>query len=822
MLNSEQQMVVSSNDSRILCLAGAGTGKTYTLIERIKHLLNNGVDAKSILVLTFTNAAAYEMSDRFTNSGLPTPLFCTFHAFCYSLLINDKEVLYKLGYSSTPEIITDDELKKVEQTVIVCNNIKLGKRKLQGNVSLLPKERFEYELYHKAMKQTMLKKNVITFDRLCNDVCNLFIHDDNSIVKYKNQYKYILVDEFQDTDPVQFAFIESFSESDLFVVGDALQCQPAGTLVTLSDMTAKPIESIQIGDHVLSYSCAEGHYLKDLNYKSGDVHRYTKQVTAISKHYANNVVKVVAKNHTSCYTKDHITYAKIHYNGNEQNYVTYLMSNDLGWWRVGSTKLFLQTQSTGFGPRLRLKAEHGNRVWILGVHKSVNDAWINEQLVAYKFGIPQMTWEHKNVKFNKSDMQYVYDNLEQLQENAKRCLDYFNRDINYPLFTSDDLHTHFSKLHLFECRVGNLMPGIFDIVYPEFKIDAKGCYRLHNNYEEILDIIDEPPQVVYGLDIEDTHNYVADGVLTHNCLYAFRGADSSIIKSLASNDNWTTYRLQKNYRSDIDICNYANEKSIYADGSYRVCIQPVSDQTGFVKEYIIDSFMGDDNNKCLDILNELSEGETVAVIARTNAEVDRIKKFLDQHGIKYDNPVQSDILPMLRHMNDEQSMIDWLASKLLSNDYILYLKDRYVNKDTYTLAQFYQRFGGKQAISDIMCKLMAIQEIVANSTDFATDSNAVLSILGFETYVLPDYVTDFNLLFDNLIQYIEHHNTADTRLHVGTIHSVKGLEYDTVIVYGVRSNYFRLDNEDNLNLFYVAITRARHKLFIFREHYYGL
>ena len=527
--NLEQDLVIKSNNLKTLCLAGAGTGKTYTLIERIKYLLSTGVSPDSMLVLTFTNAAAYEMKERFDKSNLDSPLFCTFHAFCYSLLINDRDVLTKLGYRSTPEVITDDDLNKLEQTVLVCNNIKLSKRKRSGQAPILPKEQFEYDLYRKAMQKAVLDKNVITFDMLSNRVCDLFIHDDATILKYKAQYKYIFVDEFQDTDPCQFAFVESFDNSNLFVVGDALQS-----------------------------------------------------------------------------------------------------------------------------------------------------------------------------------------------------------------------------------------------------------------------------------------------------LYAFRGADSSIIKSLANSPNWTTYRLQKNYRSDIDICNYANEKSIYADGSYRVCIQPVSDQTGFVREYIVDSFMGEDNNICLDILNESNDDETVAVIARTNAEVDRIKKFLDQHNIKYDNPVQSDILPMLRHMNDEQSMIDWLASKLLSNDYTLYLKDRYINKDTYTLAQFYQHFGGKQAISDIMGKLMAIQEIVANSTDFATDSNAVLSILGFETYVLPDYVTDFNLLFDNLIQYIEHHNTADARLHVGTIHSVKGLEYDTVIVYGVRSNYFRLDNEDNLNLFYVAITRAKHRLYIFKEHYYGI
>ena len=85
-LNTEQLQAVNSTSDRILCLAGAGAGKTTCFVERIVHLVDQGVAPSAILALTFTNAAAGEMKSRYEakNLGKETPEFRTFHSFCYS------------------------------------------------------------------------------------------------------------------------------------------------------------------------------------------------------------------------------------------------------------------------------------------------------------------------------------------------------------------------------------------------------------------------------------------------------------------------------------------------------------------------------------------------------------------------------------------------------------------------------------------------------------------------------------------------------------------------------------------------------------------
>lgn len=225
MLNAQQQKAVDSRSKKIVCLAGAGAGKTFTLIERISKLVEEGVKPSSILVLTFTKAAAFEMRERYCKSHpcKDMPNFRTFHSFCYSLISGDRKVREALGYSSLPVIASDmDKSKATAQAKLQCK-VKLSEDKMNGKIPLTPKEEFQLATYRKALTRLLKANNVITFDILCSEVCNLFVKDEECIQRYKKQYEYLMIDEFQDTDDVQFSFIESFKDSNIFIVGDALQ-----------------------------------------------------------------------------------------------------------------------------------------------------------------------------------------------------------------------------------------------------------------------------------------------------------------------------------------------------------------------------------------------------------------------------------------------------------------------------------------------------------------------------------------------------------------------------------------------------------------------
>lgn len=226
-LNEEQQKAVYCDADKIVCIAGAGSGKTFSLIERVKRLVDDGADPSSILVLTFTKAAAFEMDQRYrkrmNDHTKAIPEFKTFHAFCYGLIAHDQDVLHAIGYTRVPAIIRKDTEKSAKYKAIQQLGTKLSKKKLEGREPLTPKEQYEYNIYQKLVASEIKKQNQISFDTLFTSICDLFTNDDTSIMKYKQKYKYVIVDEFQDTDKMQWRFVQSLPDAKLFVVGDALQ-----------------------------------------------------------------------------------------------------------------------------------------------------------------------------------------------------------------------------------------------------------------------------------------------------------------------------------------------------------------------------------------------------------------------------------------------------------------------------------------------------------------------------------------------------------------------------------------------------------------------
>lgn len=227
MLNAAQKQAVNCDAEKILCLAGAGTGKTHSMISRISRLVDEeNVDTSNILILTFTNAAACEMRERYriTHKNHPAPLFCTFHSYCYSLISRNPNVAKSLGYfKGTPRIADDAAIRKLHTKCRQQCGTKLSDEKLRGKVSLRPNDKFQYDIYWKQYNKLLKDENYITFDIMCYGVSKLFADNEEIVISEKQKFKYVFVDEFQDTDPKQWDFVSSFTESKLFVVGDAKQ-----------------------------------------------------------------------------------------------------------------------------------------------------------------------------------------------------------------------------------------------------------------------------------------------------------------------------------------------------------------------------------------------------------------------------------------------------------------------------------------------------------------------------------------------------------------------------------------------------------------------
>ncbi len=241
-LNPAQREAVEALDGPVLMLAGAGTGKTKALTSRIAHLLNTGsARTNEILAVTFTNKAAREMKQRVaTLLGQPVegmPWLGTFHAICVKLLRRHAELV---GLKSNFTILdTDDQIRLMKQ-LIIAENIdekRWPARQLAGiidgwkNRALTPEKlpaaehaAFNHrggELY--AAYQARLRAlNAADFGDLLLHVVRIFQEHEDVLAQYQRWFKYILVDEYQDTNVAQYLWLRLLAQThkNICCVGD--------------------------------------------------------------------------------------------------------------------------------------------------------------------------------------------------------------------------------------------------------------------------------------------------------------------------------------------------------------------------------------------------------------------------------------------------------------------------------------------------------------------------------------------------------------------------------------------------------------------------
>lgn len=531
-LNTDQLRAVESNSPRILCIAGAGTGKTYTMISRIARLVRDGVDPSSILALTFTNAAAFEMKDRFirmTNSSV-VPEFRTFHSFCYSLLSTDASVRMGLGYKFTPKVAEPGEVKQIQTYCMLQLGLKQTINQLFRAAT--PKDKNDLAAFNKAVSSEFRKRGLITFGVLCYGVGNMFVQNKSYIKKYHDKYKYIFVDEFQDTDPRQWQFVSSFENSNLFIVGDALQA-----------------------------------------------------------------------------------------------------------------------------------------------------------------------------------------------------------------------------------------------------------------------------------------------------IYGFRGADSSIIKSISTDPDWEVIKLSENYRSSLEICNYANNNSKHAEDAYRVEIHSTRPGPKVMTSICRDGYKHVVDSTLLDTLNTIwrsvSEG-TGAILCRTNAEVDTVCNYFAELGIDFSRDRANDeAIHILRSAIDPKYALDWLLTYLTAEKYSEYVRmitiDGSADSPREELLAFVERYRKSKNVSDRWERISAVNEILYANKSAETKWEDILDTLldNISSYMVCPIMAEYTspeTIVSAMISLLEEEQAHN--LYIGTIHSSKGLEYDTVMLVNVGGYRFKVDSEENQNLLYVGITRAKTNLFI--------
>jgi len=679
-LNPAQHQAATHEDGPLLIVAGAGTGKTTVLVNRLAYLaVEKKIPTDNLLLLTFTEKAAGEMeerADKILPYGYVDLWISTFHSFGERVLREfgldiglgagfrlltetDQWVLikknldrFRLDYyrplGNPTKFISElikhfsrlkDEnispaeyLKHIEELESDQDNRlggqSIGKRaKAEGEAMEIGRLKELAEAYH-TYNELLVENNLLDFGDLILYTLKLFRERPNILEFYRRKFRYIMVDEFQDTNWAQYELVKLLAApgNNLVVVGDDDQCLPGDTLV-LTKQGEKKIRMIKTGDEVAT-AVGRG----SLGYSRVNQVSRNKKTARFLTFTTKSRRKITATdNHKFfCFTP--------RISGRKHYYVYLMYKQGLGW-RLGMT--------SDLATRLRLE-RGGDKIIAVSHHNILEEARYNEVFLSLSYGIPtgcfqerdgimdKKKWSERLYKelktedgvrclardlhidlasppytleaVNRGSKLRLKINLEMCHRNyssktarrgwmsapqishnltidtsdqmailklekmgfklkksiAGKRLRLYDRDLKYLGKVARQIQQEIGGFIEPQMRIArvkekylkalvipakNIFPGMFLPV-----VTGEGLV-----YEEVAGRVEKRrTATVYDLEIERTHNFIANGIAVHNSIYKFRGASLSNI--LQFKDDYPSTReivLSENYRSRQEILDQA-------------------------------------------------------------------------------------------------------------------------------------------------------------------------------------------------------------------------------------------------------------------------
>ncbi|KKQ35694.1 MAG: UvrD/REP helicase [Candidatus Nomurabacteria bacterium GW2011_GWB1_37_5] len=1009
-LNPAQREAVLHKDGPVLIVAGAGAGKTKTIVHRIANLIKEGVRPENILAITFTNKAAKEMRDRthqlLSSSGadfarrgvsqadetdnqssknkksedemLPRkasegatgaggrkfsaenfrafrgnissePYISTFHALCAHILrenareigmtkyfkISDQEDSLSLIKAAVKENDLDPKqyspryfqsiISKMKGEAITLDEFK--------NMELNYMENLAQEVWEKY-EASLAKEKALDFDDLLLKTVLLFRKNAELLKSYQNRFKYLHIDEYQDTNKVQYELSQLLARDhkNICVVGDNDQCLISGTNVTMADGTYKKMETLKKGEFVLS------------NYGCGDF-RPARILSAHKRAKKGELIRITTlKGKILTSTPEHIHFAGYRLGTTPQLYFTYLMHKKGTGWRIGTTQVYTKSQKQPIiGLALRNNQEHADSSWVIAVHKTPNEARILEYNLSLKYRIPTIPFTaRKGLSLNG----YVHDQVTinkifssfNTEQSAKELLFSYGLSQEHPHHHAKSNNSNRRNLNITLCadRRGKTpmhlisMSGNDDMgsrvlkslglsVRPAKKRSSSWCFETVNaNYGELLtiaqkiilalpethivsrarlggekknpkdgnslpcipagsimpgmalftdkgdyDVVEKIERVstkgrnVYDLNIEKTHNFIANGLITHNCIYSWRGADIRNILSFEKDyPGAKVVMLEENYRSTQNILNAANE--IIKKNVQRVDKNLFTNKGEGDKISLYEAMDEKDEadfvaTKILELKDKGIDWRKIAVLYRANYQ----SRVLEESMITYSIPYQvigvkfyqrkeiKDILAYLgaslnpENLSDIKRIINFPPrgiGKVSLLKIFAGRKNELSANTQITLVRFYntlekiKEYAATHNTSETIKFLLAESGIEKFLKDGSEDDLERLENLR-ELVSLAKKYDNFSGL-DGITKLLEDAalmSDQDTDkeekdgVRLMTVHAAKGLEFSYVFIVGLEQGLFPhqsikddeiKDPEEERRLFYVALTRAEKKIFL--------
>jgi superfamily I DNA/RNA helicase len=775
MIDTEEQVAIYNEgeygDGNMVIRARAGSGKTHALINLAKRL----PQSKSITFVAFNRHIKEELKRK-----LPPNIYVyTSHGLGYSGIMRkykDCEVdEFKVDKVMAKHMKSWD-LSQVANIIEYMGVMKQMINLIRLTLTFDPNKVLDLaERYDLRFDLEDTRRAFLILEEMLNDKKTIDYTDqvylpnvDKKIWLFPQDY--VLVDEAQDLSKAQHELIKKLVKWDkatgkpitrLMFCGDDYQCQPRGTEILMGDGTKKLIEDLVEGDYVTTYDRKQRGWF--VGYKKSP--KYSFRVQKIeSQNYNDNLIVIRSKDKVTKYTYNHKTFVRFR-NDKIHKYGLYLMEKN-GYYRIGIAPLWTKSERDSI--TARAKQENCDKFWLLNVYDTKFDAFKEEQFYSLKYRIPQLIFQYRKQKsnFKQSDIDEFYGRFDKdvLELSAKKILSHFNRRMEYPLWIKGSKN-YLSKNHMFVIRACNIIGDYMQVIH----FDEENKKRRSHGQKKKSVLIIAPKfenidnlsyeyynHKVFSLKIETHESYVADGVLTHNSIYGFTGADSNAFESLTRFPNTKVLPLTITFRCGKNIVAEANK--IVTD------IRPM--------ENAIDGVVRSGS-----ALDEAGDGDFI--LARKTLPL--VRMFFSFLIMKKKATIKgSDFGINLIHMIEGEKTLAQLGASLANN--LTKFREKIEKHGVFNIEEHtgYVMLKDK---TDVITFLMK----TVNSVDELKQM-----ILG----IFQDNVTDGIML--------------------STVHKAKGLEADRVFIIKPKDMPLKVSKgwmyQQEMNLKYIAITRAKKEL----------
>jgi len=770
--------------------AVAGAGKSFSIVECLKYIKGD----KRVLFLAFNNAIVESLKGKITREKTDVK---TLHSLGYSILkYNFKSIDIKideLKYKKKLNTWLDDSKNNNISHILTEKNIK----KYKSNILKLTDLGRSYLVKNKKQLEIIsIKHNIVLVDNEIDMSLAMLTWAKNSLEETNTidfgdmlylpnvlpvrtfKYDFIIVDEAQDLSYSQLQlFLKNFKQGGRFLaVGDKSQCQPAGTKILMASGEYKKIEDVCIDDKVTSYDRHDkgqfvGYY-KNHRWGGENMSKYGYNVNNISSRLFNgDLVVINSNNNTSKYTPDHrcmVRFSK----ESITKHILYIMEKD-GLFRIGISPVWSSTEITFASTRAR--GEAADKFWILDTYDCRNDAYLEEQFYSVNYSLPQMIFTYRSQKGNttQNTIDGYYDRFDKdiLKENAITVLNIFKRKYEMPFWAKNG-HMYFSKNHMFEINACNVLHKIMEMICFDEINTIRHKDRadvIKPTYCKIDDFFyEEYNDYVYSLEIDKHELYVADGILTHNCIYGFSGSDTESFNKIKSLPSTISLPLSICYRCPKRVIELAKK-----------FVPEIEARKNAPEGYI--------NYKA--IVDDIKDGDMI--ICRNTLPL--VKLYLkliseDKKAFIKGKDIGLNLIDLIKDIDGDELNTDLNKVGVFSELYLYLLS---FIEQTKTLLEINEtEVFETQEFNNLLDSIECL-EIVANGLTTKDD------------------------LIDKLTSIFKDNNTEGICL--STIHKAKGLEADNVYVLNknlMPSKYVKQDweLEQEKNLEYVAYTRPKKML----------